>query len=174
MKIKRITLFLLAFTLLTSALTAAFLTPAQTVSVQGLQTRTPDPDKLAKLSEYFQKEKGWLNQQATHLQTAYEGAAKVQELIDAARANGKDVSALEAALAAYNSGLAQAQAEHDNAANIIATHNGFDDSGAVVNVEAALDTTRSARLSLNAAHIQLAQSVQALRQALQDWRAANQ
>lgn len=115
MKTKRITLFLLAFTLLMSALTAAFLTPAQTVSAQGLKARTPDPDKLAKLSEYFQKEKDWLNQQATHLQTAYEGAAKVQELIDAARANGKDVSALEAALAAYNSGLAQAQAEHDNA-----------------------------------------------------------
>jgi post-segregation antitoxin (ccd killing protein) len=174
MKTKRITSFLLVFTLLTFALTAAFLTPVQTVSAQGLQTRTPDPDKLAKLAEYFQKEKDWLNKQATHLQTAYEGAAKVQELIDAARAEGKDVSALEAALAAYNGGLAQAQAEHDNAANIIAAHNGFDDGGGVVDVEAARQTTRSARLSLNDAHIELAQSVHALRQALQDWRAANQ
>ena len=175
---KRMTSFLLAFTLLALALTAAFLTPTQSVEAQGLQTpratRTPDPDKLAKLAEYFQKEQTWLSQQAAHLQTAYEGAAKVQELIDAARAEGKDVSSLEAALAAYNSGLAQAQADHDNAASIIAAHNGFDDSGAVVDVASARQTAQNARWSLNAAHIQLRQSVRALKQALQDWKAANQ
>ncbi len=141
-------------------------------------TRTPIvPDRkdaaAAALSNYFKREQNWLNDQSASLQRAYEAAANTQLLIDAAKAEGKDVSSLETALAQYNSDIANAQAQHDQAASIINAHSGFDADGAVTDMNTARQTVVNARLALRSAHIDIVQAVTTLRQAIEQWRAAN-
>ena len=54
---------------------------------------------------------------------------KVQSLIDRASANGKDVSALQAALDAFNDSIKDAHPIYESAKGIINSHQGFDDNG---------------------------------------------
>lgn len=113
--------------------------------------------------------------QAKHLARAgTEGVAKVQQLIDRAKAEGKDVSALEAALATFQASLADAQAAHDEAVGILRTHAGFDENGQVTDKEQAIETVKSAAEAMKEARQILRQAEQALRQAIREWRAANQ
>ena len=142
---------------------------------QLIVTRTPIAP-LAKdaaeapLSNIFKREQDWVNQQTTHLQKSAQIAATTQQLIDAAKAEGQDVSSLEAALAQFNAMIAGAQTDHDQAAGIIASANGFDGSSAVTDLNSARQTVESARLALRSAHIAIAQATNDLAKVLNDWK----
>jgi uncharacterized phage infection (PIP) family protein YhgE len=115
----------------------------------------------------------WLDTQAANLQRANDGGAKVQEWIDKLKAEGKDTSALEAALSTFHTQMASAQAAHDAAASTLANPAGFDSNGKVVDEALAKQTLDSARASLKQAHDLLVQAVRDLHQAVKDYRAAN-
>jgi len=141
-------------------------------------TRTPIAPGLkdaagAALSNYFKREQNWLKDQSASLQKANQAAATAQQLIDAAKAVGKDVSSLQTALDQYNSDIANAQSQHDQAANIIDAHNGFDGSGTGTDLNAAYHTVVDARTALREAHADIVLAVMTLRQAVEQWRAAN-
>jgi len=138
------------------------------------QGPTPQPRGAAVveriLARLYEREQAWLKAQANHLERAGQVADKAQQLLDAAKEKGKDVVALEQALAAFRAGLAESQAAHDQAASILGSHAGFDASGQVTDRQAARQTVVQARRSLAEAHRILVKAVRDLRQAVRDWR----
>ncbi len=125
------------------------------------------------LQKIYQREQDWLTKQASNLGKTGDIVTKVQDLITKAKAKGIDTSALEAALATFQSQIATAQAAHNTAAGILSAHNGFDGSGKVTDPTAARQTVKDAGQALKDAHSVLTQAVQDLRKAIQEFRDKN-
>ena len=173
---KPITALLISLVVAMLALSNVLAAPAITAPL--VITRTPLAPGLkdaaaAGLSNYFKREQNWLNDQSASLQKANQAATTTQQLIDAAQAEGKDVSSLQTALNQYNSDIANAQSQHDQASSIISAHNGFDSSGAATDLNTAYHTVVDARTALREAHADIVLAVTTLRQAVEQWRAAN-
>lgn len=83
------------------------------------------------------------------------------------------MSALEAALAAFNASVADAQAAHAEAADILGTHAGFDANGKVTDKELAVQTLESAGEVLQEARQILREAEKTLKQAVREWLKAN-
>jgi len=62
---------------------------------------------------------------------------RAQNLIDKAAANGKDVSALQAALDAFEAAVTEARPVYESASGIVNSHQGFDEKGKVIDAELA-------------------------------------
>jgi hypothetical protein len=127
----------------------------------------------ARLARAYARTQELFGMQGERLSGAGERADKIQSLIDTAKANGQDTSAVEAALASFKTSVATAQAAHDTAANLLSTHAGFDDKGKVTDREQARQTLQSVREAMRQAHDALDAGRQTLRQALQAWREAH-
>jgi hypothetical protein len=158
--------------------TLAF-SPVSTVYAASGTTPTPgapgsNPQVDQNLANQFKREQNFLTVQQTHMDKAKLIVPKLQDLINKAKQNGKDVSSLESALATFNTQIASAQAPHDTAAGILSTHTGFDDNGKVTDRQAARQTVLNARQSLLEAHLDIVQAVANLRLAIVSWRLANQ
>ena len=98
---------------------------------------------------------------------------KIQILIDHAKANGKDVAALQAALDAYKQGLNSAVPTIAKINGIATTHAGFDVSGKVTDVPQALATLKEIKSQFQTLRGQLGPQRKALGDALKAFRAAN-
>lgn len=158
------------------AMLAGFVLAPTSTAYADDPTPTPRPgqqERDERLKNWYQREQNWLNVQTEHLAKANEAAGKVQEWINELNGQGKDTSALEAALAAYQQQIASAQSAHDTAASILGAHAGFDDDGNVTDPEQALQTLTSARQSLADAHDILRQARGDLHRAVQDFRKTN-
>ena len=59
---------------------------------------------------------------------------------------------------------------HQDAASILAAHNGFDANGEVTDRAAARETVKDARRALGEAHMALTQAFWALRDAIEEWK----
>jgi len=99
--------------------------------------------------------------------------AKFQERIDKAAENGKDVTALQAALDAYETALKAAQPTYAGIASIVETHAGFDASGKVTDAEQARSTVEQMRTKMQEVKSTMGGSFKALREALKAFREAN-
>ena len=99
--------------------------------------------------------------------------SNAQDLIDKARGNGKDVSAVQAALDAFSAAVTQARPAYESGKGILASHPGFDAAGQVTNQEQALATIKDLGGKLKEVRQTLADPMKALRQAIRDFRAAN-
>jgi hypothetical protein len=178
---KKMAIYVFLPVLILALTTGSLFLPRQSAYADGagaprmLVTRTPvaplakDAAEAA-LANIFKREQKWLSLQVTHLQQANQIAGTTQQLIDAAKAEGKDTGALESALSQFNASIASAQADHDEAANIISAANGFDGSGSVTDLSSARQTVENARLSLLSAHNSIVQAIRNLAQALHDWK----
>lgn len=107
------------------------------------------------------------------LERAHNLIEKMPDTLARLAERGYDVSSLEAALATFEQGVTEAERYHQQAADILATHAGFDDSGSLVDRDAAVDTLRSAGRALRDAQYTLADATVTLRRAILDWRANN-
>ncbi len=147
---------------------AAYAAPATPPApVQTEQTRN------ARLEKVYQREQQWLNTQQDNLNKMNNIADKVQQFITAQQGKGRDVTALQAALATFKSQIATAQASHATAAGVLSTHLGFDVNGKVTDTVQARQTLLDARQSLRDAHAVMRQAVYDLHRALRTWRQAN-
>ncbi len=99
---------------------------------------------------------------------------RAQQLIDRAKANGKDVSSLQAALDAFIAAVKQARPTYESINGIVASHQGFDAAGNVVDPVKALGTVLDMRAKLSDLRQMVVPAAKALRQAIRDFRAANQ
>jgi hypothetical protein len=150
---------------------AALAWPAPALAQEA--TPTPRPGQVereAHLKNWYQREQNWLNAQTEHLANLNERAAQAQSWIDELKGEGEDTMALEAALAAFNSQIASAQAAHDTAAGLLAAHSGFDDAGNVTDAEQARQTLVDAREALNSAHQIIVQARRDFLQTARDFR----
>ena len=98
---------------------------------------------------------------------------KVQTLIDKAGENGKDVSAVQAALDAFEEAIKDAHPVYESAKGIVNSHQGFDSDGKVTDLEKAKETVKSMGEKLKEIKESMGGTGQALREALKAFREAN-
>ncbi len=126
-----------------------------------------------RLAQWYQREQTWLNQQQQNLDRTNNIVTRVQQYIAAQQARGKDVTALQTALSAFQSQIATARSSHNTAATILSNHAGFDANGKVTDPNLARQTLLDGRQALRDAHLILRQAIVDLHRALREWRIAN-
>jgi hypothetical protein len=99
--------------------------------------------------------------------------ARVQKLIDRAEENGKDASAVQAALDAFAEQAKEAQPVYESIKGIINSHQGFDENGKVTDPEKAKETIRSMHEKLQEIRKTMDGTGKALRDAIKAFREAN-
>ncbi len=99
--------------------------------------------------------------------------AKVQKLIDRAEANGKDASAVQAALDAFATQAKEAQPVYESIKGIVNSHQGFDENGKVTDADKAKETIRSMHEQMQEIREIMDGTAKALRQAIKAFREAN-
>jgi len=99
--------------------------------------------------------------------------AKFQAKIDKAAANGKDVTALQAALDAFESALKSAKPTYDSMSGMVNLHQGFDANGKVTDAEKAKTTVKDMRTKMEALKSAMGGTGKALHEALKAFREAN-
>ena len=156
-----------------------FAFPTRTASAEGLDDNPPgNGEKLGlvkqRLEAAFERQQANLVRQAENIQKLNDFASKAQERIDILKEKGKDVSSLEAALAAFESSIPGINASHQVAADLIAAHNGFGANGKVTDIQAAGQTVKSIHDALKATRQMMVNSIRELRQAIRSYREANQ
>ena len=98
---------------------------------------------------------------------------KVQALIDRASANGKDVTAVQAALDAFEAAIKDAHPVFESAKGIINSHQGFDNDGKVTDADKARETVRTMVEKLKEIKDAMAGTGRALHEAIKAFREAN-
>jgi len=162
---------LMVFGLLAGAILFGAISPA--LAAPPAQEGDPAGRAAERLELLYKREQNMLDGQSFQLERAANIASRAADLIARLSGEGYDVSDLQAALDAFEASLADANASHDTAARILAAHAGFDDSGALTDRAAAINTLRSAGQALRDAHFTLANATVDLRRAILDWRQAH-
>jgi pyruvate/2-oxoglutarate dehydrogenase complex dihydrolipoamide acyltransferase (E2) component len=98
---------------------------------------------------------------------------KIQSLIDQASQNGKDASAVQAALDAFEAAVNQAEPLYQSAQDVISSHKGFDENGKVTEPVLARETVKELGLKLKEVKATLGGTGKALREAIKAFREAN-
>ena len=98
---------------------------------------------------------------------------RVQKLIDRARANGKDVSAVQAALDAFKVAAKDAQPIYESIKGIINSHQGFDSNGKVTDPEKAKETIKAMHEKFKEIRDAMAGTGKALHEEIKAFREAN-
>lgn len=162
--------------LLAGAFLFAF--PSSTAHAEGLDDTPPgNGEKLGlvkqRLENIFNREKSALARQAENILKMDRLTEKAQERIDALKAKGKDVSSLEAALAAFESAIIDINASHAVAARLVAAHPGFAENGKVTDIDTAKDTVKKVHDALTATRQMMLDAGRALREAIRLYRETN-
>ena len=111
-----------------------------------------------------------LNNQENRLELSRSIAETTQVYIDNQKEKGKDTADLESALKAFNQSISEAETSHAEAASLLESPEGFDESGQVVDREAARNTVREAGQALRQTHWSLTNATLELRLAIQAYR----
>jgi predicted transcriptional regulator len=98
---------------------------------------------------------------------------KTQNLIDRAKENGKDVTAVQAALDAFEAAVKDAHPIYESAKGIINSHKGFDDNGKVIDPELAKETVREMGDKLKEIKGALNGALRSLHEAIKAFRQSN-
>ena len=124
-------------------------------------------------------ERVWARQHRMHerLAVMFDRAQRridgAQDRIDQAEANGKDVSALQAALDAFSDALQEARPVYESGNGIIAAHKGFDPNGKVTDAAIAAETVEAMGGKLKEVRSIMLEPGKALRAAIRAFRQTN-
>lgn len=99
--------------------------------------------------------------------------ARAQKLIDKAAANGKDVSALQSALDAFEMAAKEAHPIYEGAKGLVNSHQGFDANGKVTDPVKAKETVQAMREKLQEIKSAMNGTGKALKEAVKAFRDAN-
>lgn len=98
---------------------------------------------------------------------------KAQNLIDRAKENGKDVSAVQTALDAFTAAAKNAKPIYESMNGIVTSHQGFDANGNVTDPAKAKETVQAMREKFQAIRDAMNGTGKALREAIKAFREAN-
>ena len=148
--------------------------PFVSASAQGVYDPTPPPAEQGQFSNE-RLERVWARQLRVYerMGRTDEFVAKVQKFIDRAKANGKDVSAVQAALDAFKAAAKQAQPIYESVKGIINSHQGFDNNGKVTDAAKAKETVKAMHEKLKEIRDAMNGTGKALREAIKAFREAN-
>jgi len=110
--------------------------------------------------------------QGHNLERADVMTERVQNLIDKLEENGKDITAMQAALDAFKDALKEAHPIYESAKGIINAHQGFDAGGKVTNHEKAVESVKDLGGKLKEIREIVGEPGKALRKALKALRDA--
>ena len=146
--------------------------PVLNVSAAGLDLQTPQPQREIANERL---ERIWARQLTAynHLGKTDQFIERVQKLIDRASANGKDVSAVQAALDAFADAWKDAKSIYESMNGIVNSHQGFDDNGKVTDLEKAKETVREMHGKFDEIRDALDGAGKDLREAIRAFREAN-
>lgn len=111
--------------------------------------------------------------QGDRIERAGEISVRIQSVIEKMNQNGKDTSALQAALDAFEQALAEAQPLYESAGKIVSTHAGFDAQGKVTDREQAVETVKELGKAMKEIRQLVGEPGKALREAIRAYRDAN-
>ena len=147
------------------------------VSVSAAGADDPNPPQGPVTNEKL--EQVWARQQSAYekigngFDRADDFTAKAQQLIDRAKENGKDVSAVQAALTAFEAAIKQAHPVYESGKGIVNSHQGFDWNGKVTDPEKAKETVKAMGGKLKEIKSAMNGTGKALREAIKAFREAN-
>ncbi len=147
--------------------------PANVYALGPADTGTPPAPTYDRLQRAWAREQAVYARMGRFFTNVDQRIDRAQQLIDKAKANGKDVSAVQAALDAFNAAVKQAKPTYEGLNGIVSSHQGFDASGAVVDPVKAFQTVLDMHDKLKDIRQTIVPARKALRQAIQDYRAAN-
>jgi hypothetical protein len=137
-------------------------------------TPVPGQASASRLQSAWAKEQAVYVRIGTMLTRADGLVSRIQSRIDKVKTSGKDVSAVQSALAAFSSALKDVHSIYDGMKSIFSNHAGFDDSGAVTDPVQALQTVKDAHTQLLAIRqTGIRDAGKALRGAIQAFRQSN-
>jgi hypothetical protein len=145
--------------------------PFVSVAAQGVNDPTPPVGEVSN----EKLEKAWARQLKAYerMGKTDEFVAKVQKLLDRATANGKDVSAVQAALDAFVESTKDAKPIYESAKGIINSHQGFDTNGKVTDPAKAKETVTAMREKMQEIKTAMDGTGKALHEAIKAFREAN-
>lgn len=156
-------------------------TPAQQAFQQALQAfrQSGGLSSNTTAGSDMKIELAWARLEADHsrLQALFDFAdqrmADALQLIDAAKARGKDVTSIQTALNTLDAAIKRARPTFEGTNGMIASHPGFDSSGNVTDATQALQTVKALGRSYQQIGSILKPAEQAFQQALQQFRQQN-
>ena len=148
--------------------------PANAYALSPSDTATPAAPSFTRLERAWAREQRVYSRMGKFFDNIDTRLERAQQLIDRAKANGKDVSALQAALDAFSAAVKQARPTYEGIKGIISSHQGFDNNGNVVDAVKALETVQDMHGKLKDTRRTVLPAAHALRQAIRDFRDANQ
>ena len=98
---------------------------------------------------------------------------RIQHLIDRGKANGKDVSAVQAALNTFEVAAKEAHPTYESMKSIVNSHQGFDENGKVIDPVKAQETVRAMHEKIQEIKTTMSGTGRALREAIRAFRQAN-
>lgn len=133
---------------------------------------TPPPERLISNERI---ERVWARQLRIYerMGRTDEFEERVQKLIDRAKGNGKDVSAVQAALDAFKAAAKDAQPIYEGIKGIINSHQGFDSNGKVTDPEKAKETVKALHEKFKEIRETMNGTGKALHEAIKAFREAN-
>lgn len=152
--------------------------PFVSVSAAGAYDPTVPPEGERQISNE-RLEKIWARQlqryerMGSRLEREDEFLDRVQGLIDRAEANGKDASAVQTALDAFEAALQKAHPIYESAKGIVNSHQGFDQNGKVADAAKAQETVKAMRAKFQEVKEAMGGTGKALHQAIKAFRQAN-
>jgi len=159
---------------LVAAMAAASL-PLVRVSAAGLNDPNPPQGQMSneRLERVWARQLRLYEKIGNGFERDEEFTDRVQNLIDGAKENGKDVSAVQAALDAFEAALKDAHPVYESGKGIVNSHQGFDENGKVIDPEKAKETVQAMGEKLKEIKDAMGGTGKALREAIRDFREAN-
>ena len=159
---------------LVAALAVASL-PFVGVSAAGADDPNPPqgPVTNEKLEQAWARQRQVYERLGKGFDQADEFIANARQLIERAKDNGKDVSAVQSALTAFEAAVKAAHPIYESGKGIINSHQGFDADGKVTDLEKAKETVRSMGDKLKEIKAAMNGTGKALREAVKAFREAN-
>ena len=158
-----------------AVLAAALILAAFPVAAAFAQDENPPKPVLTdeKLEEVWAKQSELYERTGKLFSDGDERIAEAQELIDNAKANGKDVTSLQTALDHFAAALKKAKPIYEGMQGIFSSHQGFDANGKVTDSEKAKETLKELRAKFQEVKSAMGGTGKALVEALKAFREAN-
>ncbi len=156
----------------------AFAFPSGNAAAQSPTPQPNDPQsKLniidARLQRMLRLEKATLARMRRNFERLDRFITRVDALIIKAKNNGKDVAALEAAVAEFQARESEARVVLDSATSLLAAHPGFDANGKVTDRETARKTLEEGHKQFKEIRSTIGEAAKDLHEAVKAWREAN-